>query len=131
MTTTQIQLSPQEFSECDLQLRLYSSSSPAGSSAHPLLIRNTLVYQSPTFNVNTYFLYMDEFPDEPAIQAKLAASHSLPEVIQTYWEKHTFEELLKREVHGIGWGHFVSFDPSAPVRLTIAGSCLPYRCSFF
>ena len=84
-------------------------------TAHPLLIRNTLVYQSPTFNVNTYFLYMDEFPDEPAIQAKLAASHSLPEVIQTYWEKHTFEELLKREVHGIGWESFVfirSFGPS-------------------
>ncbi len=76
-------------------------------ACHPLLIRNSIVYQSPTFNVNTYFLYMDNFPDEPAIQAKLAASHSLPEVFRTFLDNHTTTELLQREIQGIGWESFI------------------------
>ena len=72
-------------------------------TAHPLLVRNTLVYDSPTFNVNSYFLYMDEFPAAPEIQARLAASDSLAEVRQDFLDRHTITELLQREVKGVGW----------------------------
>lgn len=84
-------------------------------TAHPLLIRNTLVYDSPTFNVNSYFLYMDEFPDTPEIQAKLAASDSLAEVRRDFFREHAITELLHREFEGIGWETLIftrSFGPS-------------------
>lgn len=76
-------------------------------TAHPLLIRNTLVYDSPTFNVNSYFLYMDEFPEDPETLANLAASHSLPEIRRVFFESHTATELIQRELHGIGWEAYI------------------------
>ena len=75
--------------------------------AHPLLIRNTLVYDSPTFNVNTYFLYMDEFPDDPQIQAKLAASDTLDQIRRDFLSRHTTADLLQREIRGVGWESFI------------------------
>ena len=75
--------------------------------AHPLLIRNTLVYDSPTFNVNSYFLYMDEFPDDPQIQAKLAASDTLDQIRRDFLSRHTTADLLQREIRGVGWESFI------------------------
>ena len=75
--------------------------------AHPLLIRNTLVYDSPTFNVNSYFLYMDEFPDDPQIQAELAASNTLEQVRHEFLRRHTTADLIQREIRGVGWESFI------------------------
>ena len=76
-------------------------------TAHPLLVRNTVVYGSPTFNVNSYFLYMDEFPTEPEIQATLSASDSLAEVRREFLKRHSISDLIQREIKGIGWETFI------------------------
>ena len=76
-------------------------------TAHPLLVRNTVVYGSPTFNVNSYFLYMDEFPTDSEIQATLSASDSLAQVRREFLKRHSISDLIQREVKGIGWETFI------------------------
>ncbi|QDT99598.1 hypothetical protein [Gimesia aquarii] len=79
--------------------------------AAPLLVRNTRVYGSPTFNANSYLMFQDEFTEPHA----LAKQGSLREAAQAYFKTHSVSEIVKREVKGLLWQVFIFLRSLGPL----------------
>ncbi|WP_339733675.1 hypothetical protein [uncultured Gimesia sp.] len=80
-------------------------------SASPLLVRNTRVYGSPTFNANSYLMFQDEFSEPHA----LAKQGSLREAAQSYLQTHSVVDIVKREVKGMLWQVFIFLRSLGPL----------------
>ena len=65
----------------------------------PLLVRNVRVYGNPLYNVNNYFMYMDEFVDPGIIKAN---GISVAETREEFFKTHSISDLISRESKGIG-----------------------------
>ena len=74
-----------------------------GLVSAPLLIRNTLRYGSPTYNVNSWLLFVDELSDP----VSLANSMSLGTATQRFLEEHSATQILERGVSGVVWELFI------------------------
>lgn len=79
--------------------------------AAPLLVRNTRVYGSPTFNANSYLMFQDEFTEPHA----LAKQGTLREAAQVYLKTHSVSEIFKREVKGLLWQVFIFLRSLGPL----------------
>ena len=65
----------------------------------PLLVRNVRVYGNPLYNVNSYFMYMDDFVDPGIIKAN---GITLAETREEFFRTHSVSDLIARESKGIG-----------------------------
>ena len=71
--------------------------------ASPLLVRNAIRFGSPTYNVNSYLLWVDAYESPNA----LAEQMTLKEARSAYLASHTITDMLKREVTGLVWEAFI------------------------
>ena len=69
----------------------------------PLLTRNVIRFQHPLYNINSYYLFTDEYiaPEELNVQQSVGAAAS------KYFETHSLGAVVNREVHGIAWEFFI------------------------
>ena len=65
----------------------------------PLLVRNVRVYGDPLYNVNSYFLYMDEFVDPGIIKE---SGVSIEQTREAFFNTHSVSDLIAREARGVG-----------------------------
>lgn len=65
----------------------------------PLLVRNVRVYDNPLYNVNNYFMYMDDFVDPGIIKA---SGVTVAETRDEFFKTHSVRDLIARESKGIG-----------------------------
>lgn len=79
--------------------------------ASPLLVRNTRLYGSPTFNANSYLMFQDEFTEPHALIQK----GSLGEAAQAYLQTHSAAEIIKREIKGLLWQVFIFLRSLGPL----------------
>ncbi len=79
--------------------------------ASPLLVRNTRMYGSPTFNANSYLMFQDEFSEPHA----LAKQGTLKEAAQAYLKTHSVSDIVKREVKGLLWQTFIFLRSLGPL----------------
>ena len=81
--------------------------------ASPLLVRNWLRFESLTYNVNSWLLFVDEFKDPNA----LAESTSLGEAARQYWESHSIRQIAERGAMGLVWETFILIRSLGPAPL--------------
>lgn len=67
--------------------------------ASPLLVRNSIRFQSPLHNANTWLLFVDQFEDPQALSERI----SLRQAASDYLATHSLPELVRRESSGIVW----------------------------
>ena len=69
----------------------------------PLLTRNVVRFGHPLYNINSYYLFTDEYiaPEELNVQQSVGAA------ARDYLETHSLAALVNREVHGIAWEFFI------------------------
>lgn len=82
--------------------------------ASPLLVRNTRVYGSLTFNANSYLMFQDEFSEPHA----LAKQGTLSAAARNYLQTHSIADILKREVKGLLWQVFIFLRSLGPLPFT-------------
>ncbi len=70
--------------------------------ASPLLIRNVRIYGSPLYNVNSHFLFLDEFENPSEVASRI----TLGEAAKEYFATHSIGEMVQREVTGLAWESF-------------------------
>lgn len=71
-------------------------------TASPLLVRNTRNHGSPLYNVNSYFMFRDDFENP----VRLAERMSLGEAAGEFFADKSPAELIEREVSGLAWQSF-------------------------
>ena len=78
--------------------------------ASPLLVRNAIRFGSPTYNINSYLLWVDtyESPNDMAEKMTLQGARA------TYLATHTPLDMLKREATGLAWEAFIGLRTLGP-----------------
>lgn len=71
--------------------------------ASPLLVRNVRRYGSPTYNVNSWLMFVDQYIDP----AELAGRTSLGDAARRYLDTHSLPAMLNREVSGLVWETYI------------------------
>ena len=71
-------------------------------TASPLLVRNMQMYGSPLYNVNSHFLFLDEFENPSQVASRI----TIGEAAQEYIASHTAGEMIRREASGLAWESF-------------------------
>lgn len=71
--------------------------------ASPLLVRNSVRYGSPFYNVNSYLLFVDRYEDPVA----LARQQTIGDAAREYFESHAPLDMVRREVTGLVWETFI------------------------
>jgi len=81
--------------------------------ASPLLVRNVRRFDNPTYNVNSYLLFVDQYvhPDH------LAARLTVGEAARHYVETHTARDVARREATGLVWEAFIMARSLGPTPL--------------
>lgn len=88
--------------------------------ALPLLVRNSVRYEDPFFNVNSWLMFTDAYTD-PAI---LAEQQTIDEVAAKYLASHTTSDMVRREASGLVWETFIATRMLGPAHLN-EGRVLP------
>jgi len=70
--------------------------------ASPLLVRNLRMHGNPLYNVNSHFLFMDEF-ENPTEVARRTTIH---QAASEYFSSHGIGEMVQREATGLAWESF-------------------------
>jgi hypothetical protein len=70
--------------------------------ASPLLVRNLRVYGHPLYNVNSHFLFMDEFENPSEVSRRI----TIGEAAKEYFATHGIGEMVQREATGLSWESF-------------------------
>ena len=70
--------------------------------ASPLLVRNLRMYGNPLYNVNSHFLFMDEFENP----TEVARRTTIPQAAGDYFSSHGIREMVQREATGLAWESF-------------------------
>jgi hypothetical protein len=70
--------------------------------ASPLLVRNLRVYGHPLYNVNSHFLFMDEFENPSEVSRRI----TIGEAAKEYFATHSIGEMVQREATGLSWESF-------------------------
>lgn len=78
--------------------------------ASPLLVRNTLQFGSPTYNVNSYLLWVDTYESPNAMAERM----SLREARAAYLATHSVPVLVRREATGLAWEAFIGLRTLGP-----------------
>ena len=76
----------------------------------PLLVRNTIRFGSPTYNVNSYLLWVDTYESPNAMAEKM----TLPEARAAYLSTHSATQLIEREATGLAWESFIGLRSLGP-----------------
>lgn len=71
--------------------------------ASPLLVRNLIRFGSPTYNVNSYLLWVDTYESPNALAEKM----TLREARSAYLQAHSIPSLVRREATGLAWEAFI------------------------
>jgi hypothetical protein len=78
--------------------------------AAPLLVRNSIRFGSPTYNVNSYLLWVDTYESPNALAEKM----TLSEARTAYLQSHSVADLIRREVTGLAWEAFIGLRTLGP-----------------
>jgi hypothetical protein len=81
--------------------------------AAPLLMRNVTRFGSPTHNVNTWLMFVDEYEDPAA----LSETVPLGELARRYAAEKGAAGLVQRELRGLVWEAFILLRALGPVGL--------------
>ena len=79
-------------------------------AASPLLVRNQMRFGSPTYNVNSYLLWVDTYESPNAMADRM----TLPEARSAYLATHSATELIQREATGLAWEAFIGLRTLGP-----------------
>lgn len=78
--------------------------------AAPLLVRNSLRFGSPTYNVNSYLLWVDTYESPNALAGRM----TLAEARAAYLQSHSVADLIRREATGLAWEAFIGLRTLGP-----------------
>lgn len=78
--------------------------------ASPLLTRNSIRFGSPTYNVNSYLLWVDAYESPNALAERM----SLSEARAAYLQTHSVPDLVRREMTGLAWEAFIGLRTLGP-----------------
>lgn len=78
--------------------------------AAPLLVRNSLRFGSPTYNVNSYLLWVDTYESPNALAERM----TLAEARAAYLQSHSVADLIRREATGLAWEAFIGLRTLGP-----------------
>ncbi len=86
----------------------------------PLLVRNQIRFGSPTYNVNSYLLWVDAYESPNAMADRM----TLREARSAYLASHSPSDIIKREFTGLVWEAFIGLRtlgtaPGSDARLLI------------
>ena len=79
-------------------------------TASPLLTRNLMRFGSPTYNVNSYLLWVDAYESPNAMAERM----TLPEARAAYLSTHSVIDLIEREATGLAWEAFIGLRTLGP-----------------
>lgn len=79
-------------------------------TASPLLVRNQIRFGSPTYNINSYLLWVDAYESPNAMAERM----TLPEARAAYLATHSVTDLIQREANGLVWEAFIGLRTLGP-----------------
>ncbi|MGH7129757.1 MAG: hypothetical protein ACREIV_14400, partial [Planctomycetaceae bacterium] len=82
--------------------------------ASPLLVRNVQRFGSPTYNVNTFLLFADEYTDPVQLAAE---KKTVANAVSDYLASHSAGSMLRRFGEGLVWETFILLRSLGPVPL--------------
>ena len=81
--------------------------------ASPVLVRNTIRFGSPTYNINSYLLWVDAYESPNAMAERMTTS----EARTAYLATHSFTDLIERQATGLAWEAFIGLRTLGPAPL--------------
>jgi len=81
--------------------------------ASPLLVRNTIRFGSPTYNINAYLFWVDAYESPNAMADRITTK----EARTAYLATHSLTDLVQREATGLAWEAFIGLRTLGPAPL--------------